>query len=349
VVPETPAWGLPAGGADEWARFACVKSVRRVTLDCPPIAARDYGDEFRQLLYSGERAARGAAFRAIAAEPWDAFLTTDVTAAPFAHALPRSTWKVLAAGDGYARRAAVAARAPAAVRAAEERFAFARIEAELYRLFDRVACPSEADAQRARGHGASATRVAPPVAPARAADAPPAHDLLVSGGTGSGPSADLEWFYRHIYVPHLRSTGAELAVAGPVAARFAVCDRKVVKVPAGEAGAARVVVAPACEASGPHAAVADALAAGRAVVATPEGVRGFDVPDDAAVVIDMRADPAGTAAVIRDLLAAPGWCRVLGARAAELTGRHTRHRFFTALDSLWRPALAARGRTAEAA
>ena len=97
-----------------------------------------------------ERAAHTAAFRAIAAEPWDAFLTTDVTAAPFAHVLSRSVRKVLAAGDSYARRAAITATAPPVLRAAEEQFAFARIEAELYRLFDHVLLTSASDALNAR-------------------------------------------------------------------------------------------------------------------------------------------------------------------------------------------------------
>ncbi len=338
VLQEIPAWGVSASGAAELRRFACVKSVRSVKLDCPPVAALAPGDEFCRLLYAAERAARGSPFRALAAEPWGAFLTTDVTAAPFAHALPRTVRKVLGVGDSYTRRADTGATAPPALREAEERFAFARIEAELYRLFDQVVCTSEADAQRAWRCGTTAARhVAPIVEPPRGAELPGERDLLIRGGTRWGELADLERFYRQVYLPYLRAAGVHLTVAGPVAERFPVCDLQVTKLPEVDRAAARIVVAPACAAAGPHVAVADALAAGSVVVTTPEGTRGLDVPADAAVVIDMRADPAGTAAVIRDLLAAPGWCGLLGARAARITERHTRARFFTALDSVWTP------------
>ncbi len=343
-----PAWD--DGGASEFTRFGELKSVRSVSVDCPPLVPYACGEEFRRLLYAGERAARSAAYRAIAAEPWDAFLTTDVTAAPFAHALPRGVRKVLAAGDTYARRAAAAGE-PAPLRAAEERFAFARIEAELYRLFDRVLFAAEADAHRAGAVGVAAARHVPPlVEGARSAAAPGDHDLVVRGGGRGGELADLEWFYRHIYLPHLRADGVRLTVAGPLAARFPVCDLRVTKLPAAEGVGGRVVVVPAAEAAGPHVAVGDALAAGAAVVTTPEGARGLELPGDAAVVIEMRAEPGGTAVVLRDLLAAPGWCRQLGARAAAITDRHPRHRFFAALDAAWNePARIAAPRHAEAA
>jgi hypothetical protein len=336
LVQEAPALGAFARGAETFAaQCACVKSVRVLRLDCAPVAPRDYGDEFRQLLYARARAARGTAFRLIRAEPWDAFLTTDVTAAPFAHALPRVTRKVLAVGDSYSRRAARGTDRAPALRAAEERFAFARIEAELYRLFTRVLLTTETDAQRARRYGADAALHVPPLIEPRTAPDAGEHDLVIRAGDRSGDCADVEWFYRHVFLPHLRAAGVRLALAGPGAVRFPVCDLRVAKLPSAEGAPARIAVAPACEAAGPHVAVADALAAGRAVVTTPEGARGFDVPDDAAVVIDMHRDPAATAAVIRDLLAAPGWRRALGERAARVTEQHTRARFFAALDRAW--------------
>jgi hypothetical protein len=335
VLQEIPAWGLTAG-AEELARFACVKSVRTIGLDCPPIELPGAGAELHQLLYASERAARSDAFCAIAAEPWDAFFTTDVTVAPFAHALPNSVRKVLASGDSYARRAAATTNTPPALREAEAGFAFTRVEAELYRLFNRVLFASEVDAQRARQCGANAAVHVPLlVETVRAVVAPNEHDLLVCGGWRGGELTDLEWFYRHLYLPYLRAHGVRFAVAGPVAERFAVCDLHVTKLPSADHLPARIVVSPACAAPAPHITVADALAAGRAVVTTPEGARGLEVPANSAVVIDMRADPAGTAAVIRDLLAAPGWCRLLGERAAQLAQRHARHRFFAALDSAW--------------
>jgi hypothetical protein len=347
VLPEIPAWGVRVD-ADELARFACVKSIRTVQLDCPLTLPRNAGDEFRQLLYASTGAAQSVAFQPIAAEPWDAFVTTDVTAAPFAHALPRSVWKVLAAGDSYARCAARAANTSPTLRAVEERFAFHRIEAELYRLFGRVLCTSEGDAQRARQCGASATLFVPQLVEAPgAAGSGEEHDILLRGAARGGERADLEWFYRHLFLPYLREHGVRCAVAGPIAERFPVCDLSVTKLPSAARAPARIVVAPVCEAMGPHVAVADALAAGLAAVTTPEGTRGLDVPADAAVVIDMRADPVGTAAVIRDLLAAPGWCRLLGQRAKLVTEIHARERFFRALDSAWgRPA---RASVAEAA
>ena len=61
-----------------------------------------------------------------------------------------------------------------------------------------------------------------------------------------------------------------------------------------------------------------AMAAGRAVVTTPLGIRWADAPGDAVISIDMRTDPTGTATVIRELLAAPGWRKALGERAAQI-------------------------------
>jgi hypothetical protein len=338
VAQEVPAWGLFAPDDEALkAQFPDAKSIRTVRLDCPPVAPRRYGDEFCHLLYAAERAAHNTAFCEIASQPWDAFFTTDVTAAPFAAALPRTVLKVLAVGDGYARRAARVAHAQPALRDAEERFAFARIEAELYRLFERVQFPSEADARAARQHGVKVAVHVPPLieAAAPAPDETEEHDLLIRAGERSGDRADLDWFYRHVYLPHLRQHGVRLTVAGPGAARFPVPDLCVTKSPAVPLSSARLVVAPVCEVAGPHPMVTAALATGRALVTTPLGVSGLDVPDDSAAVIDMRQDPAGTAAVIRDLLAAPGWRRTLGERAAGICRRHTRERHFAALDELW--------------
>lgn len=329
VMQEIPKWGVTA--ADD---------ARAITLDCEPVAPGDYGNEFCQLLYASERAASGRAFRHLLGEPWDAFFATDVCAAPFAHALPRTTLKVLAVGDSYARRAATSELAQRAVREAEQRFAFGRVEAELYRLFDRVLFTTEADATAARKHGVKSACHVPvwvrepePTRPEATED----HDILICGGERSGDLADLEWFYRHVYLPHLRDYGVRLTVAGPVAVRWAVNDLRVTKLPSanGVYEASRVVVVPACEAAGPYLAVMSAMAIGRAVVATPLGLRGLDVPGDAAISIDMRSDAAGTATVIRELLAAPGWRTALGARAAQLPVRHSRERFFAALDAVW--------------
>jgi hypothetical protein len=78
-------------------------------------------------------------------------------------------------------------------------------------------------------------------------------------------------------------------------------------------------------------------------------MRGLDVSPDTAAVIDMRRDPAGTAAVIRDLLAAPGWRRALGERSATITTRHTRERHFAALDEAWAAPATSRVELARAA
>jgi hypothetical protein len=341
ALQEIPAWGVRAGDLTELAaRFACVKSVRPLRLDCPPVAERNYGDQFCRLLYAGERAARRRAFRVLAAEPWDAFFTTDVTAAPFALALPHSTRKVLAVGDSYARRAATAEQVTGAIRDAEEAFTFAHVEAELYSVFNHVWFSCEADARRARHAGVPGARhvllPAEPPAPPRPEEVGE-HDLLLCGGSRPGELADAEWFYRHVYLPHLRACGVRLALAGPVAERFPVADLRVVKLPFSSEvfSSARVVVAPVCEAAGPHVPVADALACGRSVVTTPLGVRGLDLPDDAVVVIDMRSDPAATAEVIRDLLASADRRHALGERAKQIAQTHTRERFFAALDAAW--------------
>ena len=340
VFQEIPAWGVGALEDEVMSRFACVKSVRTVRIDCPPVAPRHYGDEFRQLLYATERAARGKVFRAVAAEEWDAFFTTDVTCTPYAMALSRAVFRVLAAGDSYARRATATEIAPRPVREAELLFTFARVECELYRLFDRILFLSETEVSEASRCGVKNAMHVPPMI--RASDSAPRetqdkHDLVICGGELSGDLADVEWFYRHVYLPHLRACGVRLTLAGPAAARFPLIDQRVPKLPASTEvyHAARVVVVPACEATGPHVPAMNAFAAGRAVVATPLALRALEVPENAAVVIEMRTDPAGTAAAILELLASHARRTKLGERAAETASRHTRERHFAALEAAW--------------
>jgi hypothetical protein len=256
-----------------------------------------------------------------------------VCAAPFAHALPRGVLRVLAVGDSYARRSVACET--------ERAFAFARVEAELYQLFDLVLFTTEDDAARARRHGVKGARHVPlwvrePVTSGMVSEE---HDITVVAGARCGELEDLEWFYRHVYLPHLRACGARLTVAGPVAERFGVNDRRVAKVPNSDCvhEASRVVVAPAHGAAGPCAPVLDAMARGRAVVTTPHGLRGVDVPAEASVCIDMRANPAGTAEAVRALLASPARRADLGARAASISGAHARGRYFAAMRAAWQP------------
>jgi hypothetical protein len=307
VVQEIPAWGLTASNTEAiTSRFICVKSVRTIPIDCPPAPPRQYGDEFRQLLYASERAARSSAFRVIANEQWDTFFTTDVTAAPYALALPHSVQKQLAVGDSYARRAATTELTPLAIREAETRFAFARIEAELYRVFDHVTFCCKEEMRRAKQYGVKSAACVPPqfpeVNPLAQSGTEAEHDLLICGGSRSGELADAEWFYRHVYLPHLRVHGVRLALAGPIAERFAVADLRVTKLPSATNVLTRVVIAPAFEAAGPCVPVLKALAVGRTVVASPHAVRGIELPEGAATVFDMRREPTRTATVIREVL-----------------------------------------------
>jgi hypothetical protein len=306
VLQEIPAWGLTASNTQAiTSRFACVKSVRTIHLDCPPVPPRRYGDEFRQLLYTSERHARSSAFRAIANEQWDTFFTTDVTAAPYALALPRSVQKMLAVGDSYSRRAATTELSPSAVCEAETRFAFARIEAELYRVFDHVTFCCEEEMRRAKQYGVKSAACIPLQFPEvnslAQSETEAEHDLLICGGSRSGELADAEWFYRHVYLPHLRAHGVRLTLAGPIAERFAVADLRVTKLPSATNVSARVIIAPAYEAAGPCVPVLMALAVGRTVVTSPHAVRGIEFPEGAAVVIDMRREPTRTANAIRAL------------------------------------------------
>jgi|GEM_PF-6060590 len=346
VLLEIPAWGITAGSlAAITARYPCVQSIRTLSVACPRIGPRCYGDEFSLLLDASDRAARSAAFRTIAREKWDAFFTTDVVAAPFALGLPRSTRKVLAVDDSYARRAVATELGSNALREAEARFVFGHIETELYRVFDRVLFCAEEDVLAAQRSGVKAAIQVPPFIrePDKRArrETESEHDLLICGGTRSGEVADVDWFYRHVYLPHLRFSGVRLTLVGPVAEHFHVADAHVTKLARRTDAyhSARLVVAPVCEAVGPCMSALDALAAGRAVVSTPLGVRGVELPPDAAVIIEMRRDPVGTAAVIRNLLATPGWRRILGERATQVQKQYTHERFLAALDAAWdRPA-----------
>lgn len=331
VMQEIPAWGVNADEAE-----------RTIRIQCDPVAPHRYGDEFCQLLYATERAANARTFRELAKERWDAFFTTDVTAAPLAHAFNRETLKILAVGDSYARRAATTTYTTPALRDTEQRFAFARVEAELFHIFDRVLFDNSRDASTAIAHGvthASHVQFWLPQLPhdTENANGADTHDIAICGGARSGELADLEAFYRHVYLPHLRACGVRLTVAGTLAERFAANDLRVQKVADTHSAIARarLVIAPAHEASGPCVSVWDSLAAGRAIVTTPHGARGIENAELAMRICDMRNAPEQTATVIRALLASREQLEIVEKQARQAHQSHTRERFFAALDHVW--------------
>lgn len=293
----------------ETSSFSCVIAVHGLDVHCPNMNLRD-------VLFAFARAARGKTFRSLASKPFDLFFANEVLAAPFAVALPRAVRKVVASHAIHAVRfRALASARSNSLHDAEERWVVRHVEAELYRAFDAAAVSSEADAVRLREAGyASASYVSEhvPVKPLQREGAE-AYDLLVVGSNNPHDLEGLQRFYRHVYIPFLRPDRIRLAVAGPVAERFAVADAYVTRL----------------------GSTADWPDAKIVVVTTPVGAEALDTTPDAFVTTDMAHDPAGSAEAILSLLRDEPRRFAMRQRAVERMARtHNREAYSAGMDAV---------------
>jgi hypothetical protein len=289
---------------DRHSRVPGVRAVHRVEVP-------GGGATLRDRLFAFARAADGRAFRAVAARPFDLLFANGVPAAAFAVKLPRGVRKVVAAGGLLA--AASTRSGPLA--AAESEWVFRHVEAELYRAFDAAAISSEADVVRLREAGYAGASHVPeplPVRPVSRAGTEE-YDVLAVGSGEPHELRELERFYRHVYLPFLRPYRIRLAVAGPLAERFAVADACVTRL-------------------GSTADWPD----GKVVVVTePVRAGALDSPADAFVAADMTDDPAGSAAKILERLRDEPRRSAVRKQAAERIARtHSPEAFAAGMDAV---------------
>jgi Glycosyl transferases group 1 len=336
------------------ARFPCIRSVS--VLEVPAQAL-----SLRHLLFGFERAARSAEFRRLAHEAFDLFFANYVMSAPFACAMPASVFKIVESIDLLAgmfrtlEALAHSAPPPEAVQAAEERFLFNRLELDLYHAFDRAIMISRTEAQavEAAGYGGAVYVPQPfPVAPPAAKEGDSfSHDIIFVGSENQLNTRGILWFYRHVYVPYLRSRRVRLAIAGRVCDNLDFADAMVhsfgfVNDLEPLYNDSKLVVVPIFEGTGMAIKLREALAAGRAVVSTPVGCRGIDSSSGAIVCVDMKRQPKQTAGYILDLLADDQKREALQGRArALMASLHNPEAYARAMDGVFDKALANRYRT----
>lgn len=332
-VLHLPPWEPTPAEAHQLAYFQSKGwAVERVEFGPPPGTPT----AFREALFAAARAARSPRFRSVAAKPFDLFFANEVFAAPFAVALPRTVRKVVAASGIQSGRFRPAR--PGLLHDAEEQWVFRHVEVDLYRAFDAAALDREEDAVRLRDAGYAGARYVPgyfPVAPSKPCGTE-THDVLVVGGDTPQDLAGLERFYRHVYLPYLRPDRVRLAVAGPLAERFAVADGCVARLSSAAELDAKVAVVPGSCGTG---WMGHALAAGGVVLATPAGAEGLDPECGAFVAADFAHDPAGSAATILALLRDEPRRVAIRQRAADLIARtHTRAAYTAGMDAVLRVA-----------
>jgi glycosyltransferase involved in cell wall biosynthesis len=110
----------------------------------------------------------------------------------------------------------------------------------------------------------------------------PKYDLLFVGGHHAPNLKSIQQFYRETFVPFLKRRGVKLALAGKVGPLSGIDDEDVIKLGIVENvadvyGMARVVICPISHGTGCNIKVVEALTYGKAVVATPQALRGLNV------------------------------------------------------------------------
>ena len=281
----TMGFGRSEGGvADLVGHFPCIRGVTTIGVSIGLY-------NLRKVLFAFHRVAQAPEFRALAQQPFDLFFTNYVLTAPLACVLPRSIYRVVETIDciaGAVRTVELLSKPappPLRIQELEERFVFRQIELDLYRAFDKAVMISQEETEGVTAGGYASAIYVPQPFPTQAL---PLHqptrfdyDLLFVGSENHLNTFGIRWFYRHIYIPHLRRRGVRLAVAGRVCDNFHIEDALVTQV-GFQADleplyrVSKLVVVPIFEGTGTAIKLHEALAAGRAVVSTPVGCRGID-------------------------------------------------------------------------
>jgi succinoglycan biosynthesis protein ExoO len=135
----------------------------------------------------------------------------------------------------------------------------------------------------------------------------PQYDLLFVGGHHAPNLMSIQRFYRETFIPFLKPRGVKLALAGKVGMLSGIDDEHVITLGTVENIAdayrlARVVICPIIYGAGCNIKVVEALTYGKAVVASPQALRGLNVDSSRLLV---ASDPETFACHILMLLDDP--------------------------------------------
>jgi hypothetical protein len=285
------------------------------------------------------------------AAPADLFLTNYVFTSALTRCLPAGCKAALETHDIMTRQFAFVERnkGPAgiadrgALAAARDNYLF-RIELELYRLFDAAIMINRNEHELVKTHGIYHSYYVPQMAPAKASSQVRTrseydYDLIFVGSAAPINVRGMNWFYRNVFVPHLWRHNIRVVVIGSVCDHLSFRDSNVTLLRQIEGSldplyeATKLAVIPIFEGTGLSIKTLEGLANGRALVVTPSGARGLEDAGDAFVTMDMQADPAGTAAVILELLTSAEKRHKLERAAIDYVNQHfSRDAYFLAMD-----------------
>ena len=322
-----------AWAADQFReKFGWVNSVTH--LDLP----FDLPWRLRDLLFVYERARKNRAFQSLWSRPADLFFTNYIFTAPLALEAPQSCRRVvemldllsIAFTQDEIREAGSTTNK--ALADARQRLLF-DLELDLCQVFDRVIMVSANEFAAVHPHLGNRTVLIPPFVPDPGV--PPESDteepdhLLFVGSSYSPNVIGLDWFYRRVYLPYLHKVGVRLTVVGSVCDYVSFNDGCLVtKLPRAEGPLidvyrrARLVIVPLFEGTGVSIKTIESFAMGCATLTTPVGARGMPRTTDAVAELDIPANPAGAAEVVRDLLASPQRLSALRMAARRFYEQH---------------------------
>lgn len=268
-----------------------------------------------------------AEFRAVLRRPADVVFVNYAFSAPLLDAMPANAVRILESHDFISRQFLPPGAAPAL---ATQHLS---LEFELYSLFDAVLMINEQEALLARERGVSnAIYVPQPVellAEGKEAeeDGSPVYDLLLVGSDHPPNVEGAEWFYRNVFVPHLKKHGVRWAIVGSMCRALCIRDASVHLLGSVEDlnniyTRAKVVVVPLFRGAGISIKTLEALGRAKPLVTTSCGRRGLRQCEHALVELDFQADPSGVADQILQLCASRRARDELAARAREYVRRH---------------------------
>lgn len=266
-------------------------------------------------------------FRGILSRPADLVFLNYIFSCPLLDALPGNAVRILESHDFISRQFLTSNTAPAV---AAQHLSF---EFELYSLFDAVFMINEDEALLARERGAANSIYVPqpveltdPGLPAEES-AGPLYDLLFVGSDHPPNVEGAEWFYEHVFAPHLKQHGLRWAIVGSVCRRLNVRDASVHLLGVVEDLAriyrgAKLVVIPLFRGAGISIKTLEALGQAKPIVTTACGRRGLKGCEQALVELDFQDDPRLAAERILHLCGSAAARRKLGDAGYQYVRRH---------------------------
>jgi glycosyltransferase involved in cell wall biosynthesis len=279
----------------------------------------------------------------------DILITNYVYSAPLITYVPGHCVSIVETHDVQSSQHTCLMRSPATTkgngRTREGEALFRRLfqeETELLDLFDSVIAIAGDEAETLALHVSEdkVTYIPPATIPhvACSGNGSAQYDLLFVGGHHEPNLRSIQAFYRDSFLPYLKPRGIRLALAGKVGQLSGIEDESVVRLgfvkDLGDAyRSARVVICPILYGAGCNIKVLEALAYGKAVVATPQALRGLNVDRSGLFV---ASDPHAFARHVTALLDDPALLTEHEQHSRKLARRgHSLEQY----ERLWRSTL----------